>query len=127
MLAFIVTQRSREIGVRMALGSGVARVIRLVLGDAVLLIATGVAAGVPAALGLARLVFSRFSGLTGTANPLDAWLGSQAGGPLFGLKSVDLATILISVLLMGITGAIAACVPALRASRIDPTRALRME
>ena len=127
LLAFAVVQRTKEVGIRMALGAGRGQVVWLVLRDALILVGMGIAAGVPAAIGIARLASSRFSGLAGDPGPLDAWLGGRAGGPLFGVKLADPSTILAAAVVLSAAAAIAAYLPARRASRVDPMVALRSE
>jgi putative ABC transport system permease protein len=105
LISYSVSQRVREVGIRMALGAQSGDVMRLVLGEGVRLTAIGVAAGVLAALGLTR------------------WMQSL----LFGVSAVDPRTfVTVAVLLTAV--AIAACyVPARRALRTDPIIALRYE
>ena len=105
VVSYVVSQRTREIGVRMALGAGRARVSRMVVGGALLIAAVGVAAGLVAALALTRLM-----------NTI-----------LFGVTATDPATFAVVVLiLLGVT-AIASYLPARRAASIHPTEALRCE
>jgi ABC-type antimicrobial peptide transport system permease subunit len=105
VLAFVVTRRTREIGIRMALGAARGRVIGLVLREMLLVIVVGTAGGV-----LGGLVCGRF-------------VESQ----LFGLKAGDLLVFAVSAgALLGASLA-AAFTPAWRASRIDPMAALRHE
>jgi len=100
-----VSQRTREFGIRMALGAHTADVLRLVLTGGLKIIAAGVA------IGLAGAAF-----LTRSLSTL-----------LFGVKPLDPATFLIAPLLLSLV-AIAAClVPAWRAVRVDPSDALRQE
>jgi predicted permease len=105
LLAYSVARRTREIGIRMALGAERRRVIALVRRSATRLVLIGVALGVPVALAGSR------------------WIESM----LFGLKPTDLATTGCAVGLLVITAQVAACVPAWRASRVDPLAALRQE
>ena len=105
VMAYSVTRRYREIGIRMALGAEQGAVLWLVLRDTAWMIGIGALIGLPAAFGLTRLVESFLYGLT----PQD---------PI----SIALAT----VGLMIVTG-IAGFVPALRATRVDPLIALRHE
>jgi ABC-type antimicrobial peptide transport system permease subunit len=99
------TQRTREIGVRMALGATATRVQWLVLRQALALVLAGLALGVPAALGVARSL----EGLLFEVEPLNA-------GVLFG-----------AVLTLLCVATLAAYLPARRASRVDPVIALRTE
>jgi len=98
-------QRTREIGVRMALGASAGGVRWLVLRQALPLVAVGVALGLPAALALSRLM----------------------AGLLYGVSPGDPLTLGLAALLMFAVAAAAAYLPARRASRVDPMLALRSE
>jgi ABC-type antimicrobial peptide transport system permease subunit len=105
VLAFVVTRRTREIGIRMALGAGQGTVIRLVMGEMLTVILLGLAAGVAA-----------------------AWLcGRYVETQLFGVKAVDTPVFAASVATLLAASLIASLAPAWRASRISPIRALRYE
>jgi predicted permease len=105
LMAYAVTQRRREIGVRMALGAGRGDVLRLVLGRALRVVAAGVLVGLAGAAGVTR-VLQRF---------------------LFGVTPTDpMAYAAVTVLLVAV-GLVAAWLPARRATRIDPTTALRAD
>jgi putative ABC transport system permease protein len=103
VLAFIVAQRRREIGVRMALGASPRHVIADVLGQGLRLAVAGVAAGLVLALALTRLLSSM----------------------LYGTSATDVATFASVSLLLVVIAVGASVVPALRASRVDPLVALR--
>jgi ABC-type antimicrobial peptide transport system permease subunit len=105
LLAYWVTRRTQEIGVRLALGAARSGVMRLVLGDAVRMLAIGVVIGVPAAWGLTRFISSM----------------------LFGLSPNDLPTLAGAALVLLTTGLVAAFVPARRAMRVNPVVSLRYE
>jgi predicted permease len=105
VLAHAVTSRTREIGVRMALGARPARVRRLVLRDSLRLVSLGLVLGLAASLFAAR------------------WISSQ----LFGLAPLDPGALSVAVLLMLAVAGAASYLPARAACRIDPTRALRQE
>jgi ABC-type antimicrobial peptide transport system permease subunit len=105
LLAYSVTQRTKELGIRMALGARSGRVVALVLKNAVGLVSTGVVLGLPAALAAS------------------SWLKST----LFGLSPADPGAIGSAILLLAAAALIAAYVPARRASQIDPIFALRHE
>jgi predicted permease len=105
VMAYTVAQRTREIGIRMALGAEQGNVVWMVMRDVLLLIAIGVGAGVPAALAVTRLVQSQLYGLT----PHDPQTLALATGALV------------------VVACAAGCIPALRASRLDPMAALRYE
>jgi putative ABC transport system permease protein len=105
VVAYTVTQRTREIGVRVALGAQRSDVVRMVLGGGLRLVCGGVAAGLAAAMGLTRLMESF----------------------LYGVKATDVATFAVaSILLIGVA-AVAAWIPARRAAGVDPLIALRWE
>ena len=105
VLAFLVVQRTREIGIRIALGAMRGDIGRLVLREAVVLVAIGVAIGVPAAYGLGRLMDSMLYGVS-------------AGQPLM---------LLAGPALMAVVALAAAYIPVRRATRVDPMVALRYE
>jgi putative ABC transport system permease protein len=103
--AYSVTQRTRELGVRMALGAQPRSVVALVLRQGLRPIAFGMLTG----LGFAMVV---------------AWL---MRGLLFGVQPVDAATFIVIPILLGAVAIIACCIPARRATRVDPLVALRAE
>ncbi|HEV3276676.1 MAG TPA: ABC transporter permease [Terriglobia bacterium] len=105
VMAFAVTRRTREIGIRMALGASRREILDMVLRETLLLVAIGIALGVLAALEASRLIASL----------------------LFGLKPNDPLTIAGAALLMVAAAVFAGYVPARRASRVDPMVALRYE
>jgi predicted permease len=103
--AYSVGQRTTEIGVRLAMGATPRRIARLILGEGLAVLAIGLAGGVAV-----------------------AWLASSvAQGLLFGLTPGDPLTLAAAAVLLGLVGIAASLAPALRASRLDPTRALRAE
>jgi predicted permease len=105
LLSYTVTQRVREIGVRMALGADRGRVVGLVVRGALALIAAGLALGLLAALLLNRFLTSL----------------------LYGVSPTDPATLAVTALLLSLVALAACCIPALQATRISPVTALRME
>jgi ABC-type antimicrobial peptide transport system permease subunit len=105
LLAYAVTRRTPEIGLRMALGAARGSVLWMVLRESLVLTAIGLAAGIPAAL-LAT---------------------STLRAMLFGLAPRDPATIAGAAILMLLLAMAASFVPARRASRLDPMAALRIE
>ena len=105
VLAYLVSHRTREIGIRMALGAQRMQVLALVLHQAAVLTAIGVAAGVAGAAALSRYL----------------------EGLLFGLTPLDATTFIAVVVIFGVVAALAAYVPARRATRVDPLVALRTE
>jgi ABC-type antimicrobial peptide transport system permease subunit len=105
VLSYAVAQRTNEIGIRMALGADPGTVVRMVLRETAVLIAIGLAAGVPATLACARLIQSK----------------------LFGLKPADPVTLAGAVGIMSVVAIASGYLPARRASRVDPLVALRYE
>ena len=105
VMSFVVTQRTREIGIRLALGATRLSAIWLVLRDALVMIAAGTAIALPCIWALGRLVESQ----------------------LYGVKPTDPVTILAATLVLCLTTLGAAVIPARRASAVNPTDALRFE
>jgi predicted permease len=105
VMAYIVAQRTREVGIRMALGAARGNVVWLVMREVLLLVAIGATAGVAASLALTRVVQSQLFGVT----PHDPFTLGFATGAL------------------ALVACAAGYVPALRASRLDPMAALRYE
>jgi predicted permease len=105
VMSFVVTQRTREIGIRMALGAGGSAAVWLVLRDAIVMIAAGTAVALPCVGILGRLVESQ----------------------LFGVTASDPVTITGTTLLLAAAALAAALIPAYRAATVNPTDALRAE
>jgi predicted permease len=105
VMAFVVARRKKELGIRLALGAQQGTVLWLVMREVLLLLAIGLAVGVPAALGLGRFVSTQLYGIQAT----DPWIAGS------------------TMLLLTLVSAAAGMIPAHRASRIDPIQALRYE
>ena len=105
VLAFAISQRTREIGVRMALGAQRASVVMLVMREMALTAVIGVTLALPAAFGLSRLLVSQ----------------------LYGVQPGDPVTLLACVLATALMVVLAAAIPARRAASVDPMQALRSE
>ena len=103
--AYTVERRTSEIGVRMALGSDRARIVRLVLRGAFLQIFIGLLIGIPASIGCARLIATQ----------------------LYQVKGWDPIVLAASIVTLSICAFIASIIPAQRAASIDPVKALRTE
>jgi putative ABC transport system permease protein len=105
LMAYSVSQRTHEIGVRLALGARPADIARMVVGNAMKLAITGLAIGTPLAIALAQMVSSL----------------------LFGLVPMDVLVLAGFIVLLALVAALAAYVPARRATQVDPMVALRYE
>ena len=109
LLAFALVQRTSELGIRMALGAQRGDVVWMVIREAWVLVAFGIAVGTPAAFAVARIATSRIEGL------------------LFNLTATDPLTMAACAVVLGIVATFAAYLPARRAARVDPMVALRAE
>jgi predicted permease len=105
VMAYTVSQRTREIGIRMALGAETSNVVWLVMREVLTLAAIGLAIGLPAAWACARLVQSQ----------------------LFGVRASDPFTIALAILSIAAVALLAGYAPARRATSIDPVQALRWD
>jgi ABC-type antimicrobial peptide transport system permease subunit len=105
VLAYSVTQRTRELGIRMAIGSSPRQVFRMVLTQGLRVVALGLIIGLAGSLLLARLIRSL----------------------LFGVTPTDPLVLAATVLVLAACGAVACLLPARRATRIDPVVALVAE
>jgi ABC-type antimicrobial peptide transport system permease subunit len=104
-MSYTVAGRTREIGVRIALGAQRSDVVRLVLREGLLLVAAGIVIGIPLALVGSRVLQSF----------------------LFELKSTDPLSLIAVVLTLGMVAVVAGFIPARRAAKVDPMVALRYE
>ena len=105
VIYYLVTQRTREIGIRVALGADQSRVVRLVLGQGALLAAVGIVIGLAGALALSRLL----------------------GGLLYGVSARDPITFTGVSVLLALVALLATLIPAWKAAKVDPIIALRAE
>jgi macrolide transport system ATP-binding/permease protein len=103
--AYSVARRTSEIGVRTALGATRVKVVRLILGGALVQVAVGLLLGIPAALGAGRILADQ----------------------LYGVKSSDPLVLSAAAVVLAACAAAAGLIPALRASSVDPVRALRID
>jgi putative ABC transport system permease protein len=105
VMAYSVAQRTRDVGIRMALGAGTKDVVRLVVGQGLALTGAGLVIGLAAAWALSRVMLSL----------------------LYGVEATDLATFATVSLLLGALALVASYIPARRAAKVDPVVALRYE
>jgi putative ABC transport system permease protein len=105
VMAFAVARRTKEIGLRMALGAAKGSVLWLVLHEVLFLLGTGLLVGIPCAYMFCRCVSSQ----------------------LFGVMPTDISNYIAAIVILGVVAALSGFVPARRASVIDPLTALRHE
>jgi ABC-type antimicrobial peptide transport system permease subunit len=105
VIAHSATRRTREIGIRMSLGAQPGSVLWLILREAVILVTVGVTIGIPAALAITKF----------------------AASTLYGVDARDPLSIAAATLFLVIVAVLASMLPARRASRLDPLKALRYE
>jgi predicted permease len=105
LMAYMVAQRTREIGIRAAVGASTSSIMALVLRQSFRLIAVGTVIGIPGAVAVMRAL----------------------SGIVFGLPPVDFASLGIAAALLAVAGAAASFVPAWRAAHLDPMQALRVQ
>jgi len=105
VLSYLVTERQREIGIRVALGASAAGIVRLVLRQGMAITVTGIAVGIVGALALARVTQSL----------------------LFGVSPTDPATYVAVGSMILLVALLACLIPAQRAMRVDPLVAIRNE
>jgi putative ABC transport system permease protein len=105
VVAYLVGQRSRELGIRIALGATPSRVVKMVVREGVAMVAVGVGVGLVGALALTQLM----------------------GALLFNVKPTDPVTYAAVTVLLGVVALIASSVPASRAAHVDPAMAMRAD
>jgi putative ABC transport system permease protein len=105
IVSYSVSRRAREIGIRMTLGAESSRVVKMIVGEALVLFALGGCAGLLFAFVLSRVI----------------------GGLLYQVSPTDPLTFLAAPTVLAAVSVIAALIPGLRAARIDPVLALRQE
>jgi ABC-type antimicrobial peptide transport system permease subunit len=105
VMALSVTQRTRELGIRMALGAARKDVFRLVLGQGVALVSFGIGLGVIGAIAASRALSSI----------------------LYGITALDVPAFVIAILSLALVALLACWLPARRANLVDPIEALRAE
>jgi len=105
VMAYVVTQRRHEIGIRMALGANQRNILEMVLGQGLRLAVLGIAGGLAGALALTHFLSSM----------------------LFHVSALDVETFVLGAICLGLVLLLACCLPARRATRVDPLVALRYE
>ena len=105
VMAYTVSRRTREIGIRMALGARSATIGWLVIREVLAIVAIGMALGLPAAW----------------------WLGRYVSAQLYGVRPTDPVTVIAAVMLLATVALLAGLIPSARAARVSPTTALRYE
>jgi predicted permease len=105
VIAYLVGQRAKEIGIRMALGASPSRVVRMVVNEGLVMVAIGIGAGVAGAVALTRLMEAL----------------------LFDTKATDPMTYVVVALVLAAVAIVASSVPAMRAAHVDPALAMRVD
>jgi len=105
VLSYSVAQRTREIGIRMAMGASKQQVLTMILAQGSRLILSGIVVGIAGTLALARAISSL----------------------LYGVSSSDPVTLLLVVLVVAAAATLATCIPSLRATKVNPTVCLKYE
>ncbi len=114
-LAFLVSERTREVGVRMSLGADRVRIFRMITAKGVTLVLGGLVLGSIAGVAVNHVL----------ANLGSVWTADSR--LLFQAKDLDVSIFAVVGLLLLLIGFLACAIPALRAARLDPNRALRYE
>jgi putative ABC transport system permease protein len=105
VMALSVTQRTREVGIRMALGAARSDVFRLILGQGIILVSLGIGLGLIGAIAVSRALSSL----------------------LYGVRALDLSALAIAIFSLAFVALLACWLPARRATLVDPIQALRTE
>jgi len=105
VMSYVVVQRTRELGIRSALGSSTGNIVSVVCSRGLGLIATGVSIGLAGAAALSRLL----------------------GAMLYGVSPLDTRAWVLTTAILAVAGLLATLVPAIRAARVDPVIAMRIE
>jgi putative ABC transport system permease protein len=104
-MAYVVSQRTSELGLRLAIGAGTTDILRLVLGQALRVTCAGLAIGLALTSVVSRVLTTM----------------------LYGVKAIDPGTYIAALIAIAVVAFAAAAAPAIRAARIDPVEALRAE
>jgi macrolide transport system ATP-binding/permease protein len=129
VLSYNVARRTKEFGIRMALGAERSRIIDMILWQTGLMIVAGLIVGVIAAAAATRVLAAQLYGMSavGPRSSLARYEHVDSATQLYGIGALDLPTVVVTICILVASALMAAWIPAVRAAQMDPASALRQE